>query len=432
MNRSILIIILIVGFVLILGLGGLLVVKLNTHSTGAVSNLTSKFAQNELQIADPYANREDDAINIVKNTKVLSPDYIEAYAQAKAEGKPLSMEPTYQTIEELVNNKLLQTHFNMSYLKDCEWRALHLDTDTGEKQIADPQYEVYLSYKDESVVVGPVWIVDVTTKYLLPRNDLAAVFMRDTDNYQKVSEAMKRADSVVKAIVSHKFDNGIDLGGVFLLHFLERINKTGHENDRIIGWTVMHEFKDDYSAYFQWVEKDEVQVAKFKFNWKSKSLTPKGMLAIDLMDIGDNMKTIRSADIYPTSYKNNLNIPRNARWNNICNKPPAGYKAFCNAFSTVLEQQEFITALNWLLTNGKEDGARAIDNCKKPPKEGGEPKCRWRSDPTNDPNVFNIGYLYYLNGRDYTINFLVDAEKETIKPIDKLSQWAYWSVAPRT
>ena len=431
MNRQILIVILIVSFALILGVGAMLVYKLSSRSQTAVSNLTSRLVEQNI-VADPYANNEDLAIDILKKTEVFSPSYIEAYAAARAKGESTAdLEPSKKTIDELVQSKLLQEKFNMSFLDAYEWHALHLDTDTVEQK-ADPQYEVYLNYKDESISVGPVWIVDVQTKRVLPRNDFAAVFNRNTRNYQKVAEAMQRSESVVKAIVSHKFDNGIDLGGVFLLHFLERINKKGHENDRIIGWTVMHEFKDDYSAYFQWVEKEEVQVAKFKFNWKSKSLTPKGMLAIDLMDIGDNMKTIRSADIYPTSYKNDLNRPRNARWNNVCSKPPQDLKAYCNAFSTVLEQQEFITALNWLLTNGKEDGARAIDSCKKPPKDGSEPKCRWRSESTDNPNIFKISYLYALNGRDYTINFLVDAEKETIQPIDKLSQWAYWSVAPRT
>ncbi len=427
MNRKALIIILVVGIVLILSVAAILVIRISSHSTTAVSNLTSKLVENQIIIADPYANRENDAIEIVKNLKVLSPDYVDAYAKAKANGKNTAgIERTYMTIEELVNQKLLQNKYNMSFLKEPEWRALHLDTDTGDKQIADAQYEVYLDYKDESVVVGPVWIVDVTTNRVIPRNDIAAVFDRDTDNYQIIDENFQRGENVIKAIVSHKFDNGIDLGGVFLLHFLERINKKGHENDSIIGWTVMHEFKDDYSAYFQWIEKDEIQVAKFKFNWKSKSLTPKGMLAIDLIDIGDNMKTIRSADIYPTSYKNDLNIPRNARWSNVCKNPPQESKAFCNAFSKVLEQQEFITALNWLLTNGKDDGARAIDVCKK------NKKCNWDIQPTDNDNIFKISYIYDLNGRSNEIRFLVDSEKETITPDDKISKWAYWSVMPRS
>lgn len=427
MNRKALIIILVVGIVLILSVATMLIIRLSSHSNTAVSNLTSKLVENQVIIADPYANRENDAIEIVKSLKVLSPEYVDAYAKAKADGKPTAgIARTFTTIEELVNQKLLQTKYNMSFLKEPEWRALHLDTDTGDKQIADPQYEVYLDYKDESVVVGPVWIVDVTTKRVIPRNDIAAVFDRDTYNYQKIDEDFQRGENVIKAIVSHKFDNGIDLGGVFLLHFLERINKKGHENDSIIGWTVMHEFKDDYSAYFQWIEKDEIQVAKFKFNWKSKSLTPKGMLAIDLIDIGDNMKTIRSADIYPTSYKNDLNIPRNARWSNVCKNPPQDSKAFCNAFSKVLEQQEFITALNWLLTNGKDDGARAIDVCKK------NKKCNWDIQPTDNDNIFKISYIYDLNGRSNEIRFLVDSEQETITPDDKISKWAYWSVMPRS
>ena len=437
MNRKILIFIIVVGVILIALVGTLIGIKLINRSAVSTGSMTADQVENSgIVVRDKYANREDDAINIVKNFKVYAPDYIDAYAKAKENGEnTAALEPKMVTIESLVEDKLLEKSFNMSYLKKGEWRALHLDTDTGEEQIPDPQYEVYLDYHDESVVVGPVWIVDLKTGLVIPRNHMASVFNRTKYNYKEVKENIERPASVIRAIVSHKFDNGIDLGGVFLLHFLQLANKPNHENDRIIGWTVMQEFKDDYSAYFQWVVADEVRVAKFKFNWETKSLTPRGLLAVDLMALGDNMKTLRPADIFPKAYTNDLYLKRPNRWapGAPCRANDSSSKRLCNALVTVFEQQEFITAMEWLVTDGKEDGARAIDDCKK------EQRCGWKFklaegdlNPKNDENLYEISYKYELNNHEHFIRLIVNSETEVIKPLDKISQWAYWSVAPRT
>ena len=438
MNRKVLIAIIIVGIVLIAVVSTLIGIKLINRSAVSTGSMTAdQVANNEIIVGDKYANREEDAIKIVKNFKVYSPEYIDAYAKAKENGSSTSdLEANKVTIESLVEAQHLEKSFDMSYLKKGEWRALHLDTDTvGTEQIPDPQYEVYLDYHDESVVVGPVWIVDLKTGLVLPRNHMASVFDRTTRNYEEVKENIERPTSVIRAIVSHKFDNGIDLGGVFLLHFLQLANKPGHENDRIIGWTIMQEFKDDYSAYFQWVETDEVRVAKFKFNWSTKSLTPRGLLAIDLMALGENMDNLRAADIFPNSYKNDLYLKRPNRWapGSPCRNNDESTRRLCTAIVTVFEQQEFITAMEWLVTDGKPDGARAIDDCKE------QKRCGWKFklaegelNPKNDDNLYEISYKYELNNHDHTIRLIVNSETEKIKPLDKISQWAYWSVAPRT
>ena len=152
------------------------------------------------------------------------------------------------------------------------------------------------------------------------------------------------------------------------MHFLKLTSLPKHTNDQIIGWTVMHEFKDDFSAYFQWKELDEVRVAKFRFNWNNKSLEPKGLLAIDLMAIGEQMEPVAEVNIYPNEYTNNIAIPRNERWVRGSQCRSSDYRELCTAFVKVLEQQEFVNALAWLLTNGKPNASRFVDKCKEEKK----------------------------------------------------------------
>ncbi|MBQ9242606.1 MAG: hypothetical protein IJ165_05195 [Proteobacteria bacterium] len=435
MNRKNLYAIVAVTVIIVLALCGGLVYLLSQRSTNASLYTMEQVTRRKPVVKDKFAGKEQEAIKIVQEYEVYKPDYVDALVEHIKSKKPINVELSRVTINELVEQQFLENRFNMHYLKKGEWRALHLDTDSGEggKQIPDPQYEVYLDFHDESVVVGPVWIVDLNTKTVIPRNDMASIFDRDLANYEEVEENLKRPEAVVSAITSHKFDNGIDLGGVFLLDFFKKTDKKEHMNDEIIGWTVMHEFQDDFSAYYQWRELGEVRVAKFRFNWKTKSFVPKGLQAIDLMAMGENMDSIKPIDIYPNGYNNNLNIPRTERWakGNSCRE--RDYRDLCTAFVKVLEQQEFINALAWLLTNGQADATDRINRCKSDKKCGWVPKmASGELNPKDDPALIEVDYKYEFRGRQQEIRFLVDSNKETITPLDKMSQMAYWAVTPRT
>ncbi len=433
MDRKVLFVLIAVCLVLFLGLGGAFVYFSMNMGGDTEDVVVEAVRKRPTLLRDPFAGRENDAINIVKNFQVWKPDYIDALVEFKNSGKSVTVAQEKVTIDSLVETQFMENRFNMHFLKKGEWRALHLDTDSGDKQTPDPQYEVYLDFHDESVNVGPVWIVDVETKDVIPRNDMAKIFNRDPFNYAEVAENLKRPESVVHAITSHQFSVGIDLGGVLLLHFLKLTTQPGHTEDEIIGWTVEQEFKDDFSAYFQWKEKGEIRVAKFLFNWDTKSLEPKGLLASDLIIMGENMPSVKPVNIFPNEYTNNLNIPRNERWpkKHLCRNKD--YKDICNAFVKVLEQQEFINALAWLLTNGEPDANHRVDRCKE------DKKCRWITriagkelNPEGKSDLVEIGYTYELNQREHTIHFLIDNSKDTITPLDKISQWAYYSVTPRT
>lgn len=431
MNRSIVIVVLVALIVCLVGAGGVMLYNMKVGSSSFVDMGDS--AQGALYKAvepDVFAGRDKEAIEVVRNYKVFAPEYIDAVHEALKNGRAnVDVEMKQQTIDELVEAQFLEKHIGMSSLKRGQWRALHLDIDDGK----DPLYEVYLDYSDENVVVGPVWIVNLETNSVIARNNMARVFDRTVSNYEEVESDLERSDGVVHAITSHKFDSGIDLGGVLLLHFLKKTSDPKHVDDQIIGWTVMHELEDEFSAYFQWRELGETRVAKFRFNWETKLLTPVGLYAADLMGIGNNMQSVHPVNIYPNDYTDNLNIPRQERWprGHACRK--SDFRALCTAFVKVLEQQEFVSAMAWLLTNGEANATRRVNLCKEKRECGWTMKIAPKAEnPDNNPALMEIGYKYKLNNVERSVRFLVDSEKETILPLDKMSQWAYWSVSPRT
>lgn len=434
MNRNVAYGLLIGAIALVLALVGVLIWLLQARSADSSSlNSGAQKARTYVSL-DPHAGRDQEAIDIVKTLRVISPEYIDAVEENKKSNKEIDVEFSRVTVDSLIEQQFLEKRFNMNSLKKGEWRTLHLDTDVaGSTQKPDPHYEVYLDYSDESVLVGPVWVVDVETQEVIPRNDMASVFDRNLSNYEAINDHLERPANVVRAIISHQFDSGIDLGGVFLLHFNKLISDPKHANDEIIGWTVMHDFKDDYVAYFQWRELGEVKAAKFLFNWETKSLQPVGLLAIDLMNMGENMSSVKPVNILPNDYINDLAIPRNERWGKNHKCRIRDYRNICTGFVKVLEQREFVNAMAWLVTNGEADATRRVERCKS------EKNCSWvikiasgDLNPSNNSNLILIEYKYLLNDRSQSVKFLVDAESETVKPLDQFSQWAYWIATPRT
>lgn len=436
MNRNFAIIFIAVVITLVLGLGSYLVYSLMSRGADSEDDGYRMQARQHV-IPDPYAGREQEAINIVKTLEVISPDYIDAVAEQKANhsDKPIDVAFSRVTIDSLVEAQFLEKKFNMNFLKKGEWRALHLDCDDlgSKKQTPDAQYEVYLDYSDESAMVGPVWIVDLDNKDVVARNDMASVFNRNLSNYEAINENLERPANVVRAIISHKFDSGIDFGGVLLLHFHKLISDPKHKNDEIIGWTVMHEFKDEYVAYFQWRELGETRIAKFLFNWETKGIIPVGLLASELMNMGENMSSVKAVNIMPNDYIDNIQIPRNERWSKKHGCRNKDLRNICTAFVKVLEQREFVNAMAWLVTNGEPDATRRVERCKD------NKKCSWgikqaagELNPGDNPNLIEIVYKYVLNEREQSVKFLVDSDTEVVKPLDQFSKWAYWIATPRT
>ncbi|MBO5753985.1 MAG: hypothetical protein J6S69_09930, partial [Proteobacteria bacterium] len=205
MNRNVAYGLLIGAIALVLALVGVLIWLLQARS--ADSSLLNSGAQKARTYVslDPHAGRDQEAIDIVKTLRVISPEYIDAVEENKKSNKEIDVEFSRVTVDSLIEQQFLEKRFNMNSLKKGEWRTLHLDTDVaGSTQKPDPHYEVYLDYSDESVLVGPVWVVDVETQEVIPRNDMASVFDRNLSNYEAINDHLERPANVVRAIISHQ------------------------------------------------------------------------------------------------------------------------------------------------------------------------------------------------------------------------------------
>lgn len=483
MRKRTLLTVVLIGLMLMIAVLVLLVVILVRGSDDSGSDLAApEKKQAKAVVVDPYAGMEVEAIEMVQNHEVLSPAYVEKVVEIKERNAkeeenprlrkkrldeeedaiddaedagepppkfpqtPEDVEKEYTTIQELVSSNFLEEKLDMSFLERGNWRALHLETDKKDENNDDPFYEVYLDYIDGEVKIGPVWIVNVETGEIVPRNEMAEIFELTPDNVEKIEELRSRPERVVRAITNHKFESGIELGGVILQHFVSQQQqkqannkkkkkkkekgKAGSGESRIVGWTVNHDFRDKYNAYFQWIEDGEPRVAQFRFDWGEQRLEPRGLNAIDLMVEGDEKKSkIEPVQIWPEQYENDLNIPRRARWKAGACKERADEEQvakLCNSLATVLEEVDFIESVQWLLTKD-EDTNEKFKLCKanrdctwipKPPKEKGDP--------------YVIEYKYVIGGKSGKFSFKVDPESGDIEPVDDITRWAYFSVTPRT
>lgn len=478
MRRRTLLTLVLIGLMLMIAVLVLLVVLLLRGPQEQVPELAAAPAkQKEPVIVDPYAGREQEAVSLVQQHKVLDPAYLQeviafrerraaeeadpslrkrrleeeekAAREAERAGTVYTPPPQsedqipvrYTTVQKLIDAKYLEERFAMSFLVRGPWRALHLETDVRGEGITeindDPFYEVHLDYVDGEVTIGPVWVVDIVSGTIVPRNEMAEFFEFTPQNVDRARDILSRPERVVRAITNHRFESGIELGGVLLLHFVsiaEANQKRGGKRgeDGIVGWTVSHEFRDTYNAYFQWIEGGKPKVAQFRFDWSEQRLEPRGLNAIDLMVEGEERKKIETVSIWPTSYTNDLNIPPHARWSKDsgCHSPKDAddkrVERTCNAFTRVLEQVDFIESVQWLLTTD-EESVKRFEACKA------NRKCTWQPkfpDAATDPVV--IEYNYVIGGEERGFTFKVDPDKGTIEPVDDITRWAYFSVTPRT
>ena len=161
MNRNIIIVVLIVLIVASLGATGVMVYNMTTKSN-SLGNVVGDNQAALYKVAEPdaFAGRDKEAIDVVRNYKVLAPEYIDAVHDAIANGRSnVDVEMKQESIDDLVESQFLEKHIGMTSLKRGQWRALHLDIDEGN----DPLYEVYLDYTDENVSDKVVKIIQSYT-----------------------------------------------------------------------------------------------------------------------------------------------------------------------------------------------------------------------------------------------------------------------------
>ena len=123
MNRNLIIGALIFAGLLVIGLGVFLIHTLATRVNANQMSAMEQINARKAIARDPFAGREQDAINIVRNYTVLNPEYIDGLMESKKSGKPLEVEFGLVTIESLVEQQFLEKRFNMEFLTKGEWRA---------------------------------------------------------------------------------------------------------------------------------------------------------------------------------------------------------------------------------------------------------------------------------------------------------------------
>ena len=274
--------------------------------------------------ADAWLKRKD-LKSIAKKLKTFKKDKQFKEALQWVDGSDPG-EPSAATtsIKALVDRGYLESELNMSFLKirvdqnkKILWRAQHLDLDrpNPNSNKADPYFEVSLEYFDEGVSFGPVWVVNVETNEVVPRNGYAKIFERSASKKNGVGQIAQLNQNlvlVVKALTNTQLANGLQLGSFLLQNFVrsrkqcfaDQAQATDSsafacENDRIVGWTVDHLLEGEYIAYFQWVENGDLRIARWDVTLeeakeKTKknalptiSFVPRGLQAIELMQLAE-------------------------------------------------------------------------------------------------------------------------------------------------
>jgi hypothetical protein len=278
------------------------------------------------------------------------------------------------SIYNLVESRFIERELDMEFLSlqpglfGSPWRAQHLDRDPATTdpaaQKADPYFEVSLVYRDGQASLGPVWVVNVETGAVIPRNDFARLFDLSPDRPNQVEDFRQDLTKVVKLLSNHQFDSGLQLGGFLLQNFVTRNqacrdaqarklqDASGQpitcDNDGIIGWTVNHLLDDpetgrEYLAYFQWRENNRLLTARWQVVLKDTSadsgappfsFRPIGLLSMDLMkqaetycpgdnpteSADDRLTRLTGYDLYTSDGKPILSDAPRVEWRDVCRK----------------------------------------------------------------------------------------------------------------
>jgi len=358
-----------------------------------------------------WEDKEKDAIRLVRKLEVPAPP-------DKDNPRRKDDESTI-SINDLSRKGFFEETFNLTGHEKIGWTA---------KYLKDSYYFVSYRYKDELVYTGPTWLVDVKKQVVMPKDAMALATL--SPGSAEAREYNKVEQQVISSIINHTFPGGINLGGIMLIHFAELPSK--RDTDHILGWTVVHEYDDIYTAFFQWVDDGEITYAEFEFDLGEKALRGKNLQAANIMQIGRDFEQTSPVKILPTTYNPDASNPA-SRWTGAsrkaCSNPQ--YKDQCNALATILQDRELVTALEWLLTASVDDPEK-FEACKE------DRRCRWKPERL-DEGKYRIHYEYNLDAnadakKAQTVTWDVNlkAKNNQIVPQTKLSDMAYRAVHPHT
>lgn len=359
-----------------------------------------------------WEEREKDAIALVRKLQVEDPA-----SRADKKRRRRGEEPEQVSLGDLAARNYFEETFQLKELEPLGWRARYL---------RDSYYFVSYHRSDGLVTVGPSWLVDLKAKKVLPKNAMALGVVHPEDLAAK--EYFERERQVIGAVSNHNFESGINLGGVMLIHFSKQRKKA--EGDKLIGWTVVHDYGDNYRAYFQWIEGGEPSYADFEFDYAKKRLRGRNLLASNFMNLGRDFEPTERVGITPSSYNPEAAKARD-RWTGPFRKACATpkYRTQCAATDKLLQDKAMIAAVEWLLTV-KADSIEEFNACKKS-VNGAVPNCSWAPEEVEE-GVYRIKYNYDLKSTGKgEIAWEIDLKKDQITPNNELAELAFRAVHSR-
>ena len=371
-----------------------------------------------------WEGKEKLAIKMVKETQVPDPEPDKRKRRKKGE------EPETISIDALAERNFFQTRFKLAGLELVGWEARYLK---------GSYYFVSYNRRDNLVNLGPVWLVDVSRKEVMPKNILARAAMNPEAVNAEQHFAHER--QVIGSIANHSFTSGVKLGGIMLIHFsnltedkaarkasgkAKGAKEAKEAEDQIVGWTIVHDHGETYRAYFQWTESGEPTYADFEFDYAKKALRSRNLQAANFLNMGNDFQDEVRASIMPSTFKPDAEDPRDA-WTGPSRDRcrDKDFKKQCDAMAKILSDASQIEAVEWLLTTQVE-GSDAFEQCKR------DQRCKW-SATTDDNNLYLISYIYNLDkdrGEQH-VSWNVNLKSNTITPQDAISQMAFRAVHPR-
>jgi hypothetical protein len=357
-----------------------------------------------------WEEREREAIALVRKLRVTDP---EADKKKRKRGE----EPEQVALGDLAAREYFEKNYGMQSLEPIGWRARYLK---------DSYYCVSYHRSDGLVMVGPTWLVDLKVEKVVAKNAMALGVLEPEAAASK--DYFERERQVIGAVANHNFESGVNLGGVMLIHFSK--GKEKGKEDQLTGWTVVHDYGDNYRAYFQWVEGGEPSYADFEFDYAQKRLRARNLLAANFMNLGRSFEPTERVGIMPSSYNPDAERDQD-RWVGDFRKACAAVenRARCKATDRLLQDRAMIEAVEWLLTF-EADSVEEFNACKKPVNDN-KPRCAWSSDELEE-GVFSIKYLYDLKPSvKGEIAWEIDLKKNLITPRNDLAELAFRAVHPR-
>ena len=377
---------------------------------------------------NPWSLQGNAAIELVKSRRVtaLAP---KPEGEAKDDkkkskrGKPAEPETVQVSVGELLERPgFVKDVLKLEAAEPVGWKVEWW----GETKHGQTFYMVRYALKDAEIEIGPSWLVNLDPKKrkVVAKNALARAVMKPLE--AEKDPYYDKREQVVAAIVAHRFEAGINLGGALLNYFEGRGQSA--EGDAILGWTLEHDRGALYRAYFQWVESGQPTYAEFEFDYDAKGLKAVNLQAANVMREGEDFAKKERAKAMPESF--DPSKPSKKQWvegacsnRKLLRKRPA-VRDQCKALATILSQREIVESLEWLLTSQVES-SEAFVACQE------SRDCRWSAKESKE-GIYNVSYLYKLEGQDERkVGWEVALKDEKVTPLDRTSTAAWRAIKPR-